>query len=236
VLAAHPAPPATVVEDRVLIVPSEDAMYDFLTALNVSGEHPELACSTTGGASFLAGLTEPDADHVHITVTEGDTGVVHCCECAHPGVRAIEWDPNSWSPTYPVLALVTSWPDMVRVAEEDYIDAWWLTPTPPEPQSAPEDVRLSEEERDQILDAILDDRSRAEGYSVLGPGGTDGQTPTVYEAVGRILAARLAAAEQKGREAGARDALAEVQRRLYLNDVGRLSLRIVRDYRSERGL
>jgi hypothetical protein len=89
-----------------------------------------------------------------------------------------------------------------------------ILPTPPEPQSAPEDVRLSEEERDQILDAILDDRSRAEGYSVLGPGGTDGQTPTVYEAVGRILAARLATAEQKWREAGARDALAEVERRI----------------------
>ncbi len=111
-------------EPRILTVPSEEAMLAFLTALNVSGFHPEMACSDAG-APFLAGLTDLDADHVHITATEADTGYVHCCECMHPGEPANEWDPNSWKPTYPVLALVTEWPDMVRVADEDYIDPWW---------------------------------------------------------------------------------------------------------------
>lgn len=116
---------------QILSVPNEEALQHFLDALNVSGLHPELACASSGGASFLAGLTEPDADHVHITATDADSGVVHCCECAHPGERANEWDPNSWRPIYPVLALITEWPDAERVAAEDFIDPWWLV-TPPE--------------------------------------------------------------------------------------------------------
>jgi hypothetical protein len=116
----------------LLAVSNEEALYDFLTALNVSGLHPELACTIhDASAPFLAGLTEPDADHVHITVTEADSGVVHCCECSHPGERANEWDPNRWEPRYPVLALVTEWPDMARVVEEDFIDPWWTRPLPP---------------------------------------------------------------------------------------------------------
>jgi hypothetical protein len=133
----QPEPIADCAENGLLVpsilsVPSEDAMFDLLSALNVSGLHPELACTLpSGGMSFLAGLTEPDADHVHITATEGDTGVVHCCECSHPGERANQWDPNVWEPIYPVLALVVQWPDMGRVAEEDYLDPWWTSVTPP---------------------------------------------------------------------------------------------------------
>ena len=66
----------------------------------------------------------------HYTVTDSDQGVAHCCECSHPGVRANEWDPNSWRPTYPVTALVTEWPDMERVAAEDFIDPWWAPALP----------------------------------------------------------------------------------------------------------
>lgn len=110
----------------ILTVPDEASMQHFLDALNVSGLHPEVPCCVPGGgASFLAGLTEPDADHVHITVTEADTGVVHCCQCSHPGLRADKWDPNRWEPTYPVLALVTKWPDEKRVDDEGYIHPWW---------------------------------------------------------------------------------------------------------------
>ncbi len=118
------------VTPRLLTVPDEQAMQHLLDALNVSGLHPELACSAGAGASFLAGLTDPDADHVHYTVTDSDQGVAHCCECSHPGVRANEWDPNSWRPTYPVTALVTEWPDMERVAAEDFIDPWWAPALP----------------------------------------------------------------------------------------------------------
>lgn len=114
---------------EVLSVPSEDALFDFLSALNWSGIHPELPCSTRGRA-FLAGLTEPDADHVHILATDGDSGTAHCCECAHPGEPAGEWDVNSWEPPYPVLALVTEWPDLER-CREDEIDPWWTRVTPP---------------------------------------------------------------------------------------------------------
>lgn len=110
----------------VLCVSSEEALFAFLDALNVSGLHPELACTIQGAsAPFLAGLTDPDADHVHFTVTDSDSGVVHCCECSHPGERADRWDANSWRPTYPISALVTEWPDMARVDAEDHIDAWW---------------------------------------------------------------------------------------------------------------
>ena len=122
----------------ILSVPSEEAMFDLLSALNMSGIHPELPCSTNGaGGGFLAGLTEPDADHVHITNSEADSGRVHCCECSHPGERANQWDPNSWEPRYPVLALVTAWPDPERVAQEDYIDPWWTRTAPPAEQVSP---------------------------------------------------------------------------------------------------
>jgi hypothetical protein len=57
-----------------------------------------------------------------------------------------------------------------------------------------------------------------------------------YERAHALFAARLATE----REAGARDALAEVERRIDLNatwgDGLRLAARIVRNYRSERGL
>lgn len=47
---------------------------------------------------------------------------------------------------------------------------------------------LSEQEREALETALIDDRDRREGYSVLGPGGTDGNTPTVFEVVARIKA------------------------------------------------
>ncbi len=56
---------------------------------------------------------------------------------------------------------------------------------------------LSEGEREALGDAAIDDRDRRDGYSCEGPGGTDGQTPTIYEAVERIVAAR----ERKAAEA-----------------------------------
>lgn len=109
----------------VLTVPSEEAMYDFLTALNVSGSCPELSCAGSG-AAFLATLTDPDADHVHI-IRADSSGQAHCCECSHEGGTCTEFRAEPW-PTYPVSALVTEWPDMERVAAEDYIDAWWSSP------------------------------------------------------------------------------------------------------------
>jgi hypothetical protein len=54
-------------------------------------------------------------------------------------------------------------------------------------------VTLTDDERSAIEDALLDDRDRSDGYRVLGPGGTDGNTPTVFEAVESIIAKRLEA-------------------------------------------
>lgn len=51
-----------------------------------------------------------------------------------------------------------------------------------------------------LVDAVIDDRDRAEGYSVTGPGGTDGQTPTLIETVERIVAARVAEARAEAWE------------------------------------
>jgi len=52
--------------------------------------------------------------------------------------------------------------------------------------------RLTPDEINALDDAIMDDRDRAEGYAVLGPGGTNGNTPTRYEVVQSILADREA--------------------------------------------
>lgn len=113
------------VTEVLLSVPSKEAMFDFLTALNVSGEHPEVPCVVVGGGrTFLASLTDPDADYVHIT-SNGSSGYYECCGCIHSGEPCTEYCESRWEPTYPVTALVSAWPNSSRVAEEDYIDSWW---------------------------------------------------------------------------------------------------------------
>lgn len=112
---------------QVLSVPSEDAMFEFLTGLNVSGLHPEVACSMGEGGAFLATLTDPDADHVYIIRSASD-GREHCCECAHEGGKCHEFRTDPW-PRYPVLALVTEWPEVERCAADE-IDTWWLSTRP----------------------------------------------------------------------------------------------------------
>lgn len=111
---------------HVLTVPSEEAMYDFLTGLNVSGVNPEVPCATVdqyGSATFLSTLTDPDAAHVNYVYSD-EGGHSRCiAQCENCGS---EGDRDDWSPTYPVLALVTEWPDAQRLAENDFIDPWWL--------------------------------------------------------------------------------------------------------------
>lgn len=121
-------------EDRIraealpslLSVPSEDAMFELLSAMNVSGITPELACSVPG--VLIATLTDPDADHVHYVHTD-EGGRVHCCECTHGELVGDVWvtacDEALWKPNYPVTATVTEWPDEQRCREDD-IDAWWI--------------------------------------------------------------------------------------------------------------
>lgn len=53
---------------------------------------------------------------------------------------------------------------------------------------------LSDQDRDALIDAVLDDAARKDGFMVLGPGGTDGNTPTLTEAVEQIVARHVAAA------------------------------------------
>lgn len=109
----------------ILTVPSEEAMFALLTGLNVSGVHPELPC-LAGQAAFLATLTDPDADYVHIVRTASD-GREHCHSCSgctHERDDCVEFSAEPW-PRFPVLALVSEWPD-ARRCEEDEIDAWWL--------------------------------------------------------------------------------------------------------------
>lgn len=62
------------------------------------------------------------------------------------------------------------------------------------------EVTLTEDEREALDIAVIDDRDRQEGYAVLGPGGTDGQTPTLHEAVERIVAARVEQARAEAAE------------------------------------
>lgn len=113
-----------------LSVPDENAMYELLHGLNVTGEHPELPCtwiySVTSGrttwhaAPFLATLTEPDAAHVNYIVTDED-GRAPCPS----GCEECGSEPQDWTPTYPVWALVAVWPDAGR-CRDDEINTWWL--------------------------------------------------------------------------------------------------------------
>lgn len=129
-------------EPVALSIPDEDALFELLHALNVSGEHPELPCvmvySVTVGrttwhhAPFLATLTEPDAAHVNYIVS-GEDGRSRCengCEeCGSDGDEP--WTPPQW----PVTALVGVWPDEKR-CREDEINTWWSPSTPPGEGSA----------------------------------------------------------------------------------------------------
>lgn len=54
-------------------------------------------------------------------------------------------------------------------------------------------VTLTDLERGALEDARMDDEDRRAGYYVLGPGGVDGNTPTLYETVEKIVERRLTA-------------------------------------------
>lgn len=70
--------------------------------------------------------------------------------------------------------------------------------------AAPTDaVTLTDDERELIENAIMDDRDRKEGFIVTGPGGTDGNTPTIFEAVESILSARVRVLVERAQEAEA---------------------------------
>lgn len=120
-----------------LTVPTEDAMFELLTGLNVSGHHPELPCVTVvdvGGpgapnlavSPFLATLTDPDADRVNYIASDGSGRsqcVMNCDNCGSAN------HPTDGSPRYPITALVAVWPDEDR-CHDDGIDIWWTTPHP----------------------------------------------------------------------------------------------------------
>lgn len=106
-------------------VPSEEAMFDLLSGLNVSGVHPELPCITQPGrygvAPFLATLTDPDAAHVNYIVSD-ERGRSRCMVgCDNCGSEDVE----HYQPTYPVIALIGEWPDADR-CRDDEISTWWL--------------------------------------------------------------------------------------------------------------
>ncbi len=121
------AVPGVPVEAAVVVsVPSEDAMFELLSGLNVSGIHPELpsmrVTESGGVAPFLATLTDPDADHVNY-ITSDERGLSRCIVgCDNCGSMD---QSDDWTPEYPVSVLVGEWPDVDR-CRVDEIEVWWV--------------------------------------------------------------------------------------------------------------
>lgn len=113
---------------RILVVPSEEAMLHLLDGLNVSGLYPELPCIHLSGiGAWVACLTDPDASYVNYVYPDENGHsrcVVGCDNCGTEGVS------DDFKPIYPVLTVVAAWPDLQRIADENYIDPWWAAEAP----------------------------------------------------------------------------------------------------------
>lgn len=161
---------ATVDEAAVtLSVPSEDAMFDLLSALNQSSITPELPCvwvKDVGGAGgkpnlavapFLATLTDPDAGHVNY-ISSDESGrsrcTMQCDDCGSGGEK--DWEP----PSYPVTALVADWPDEERCRENE-IEMWWIAATVPTSPTEPVDqAAWSESDRRDVATWLIREADR----------------------------------------------------------------------------
>lgn len=126
-----PRPNAESDAPRLVVAHTVDHLFDLLSALNVSGLHPELPCVSVvnlGGpgkpnvvaSPFLATLTEPDAGHVNYIYADENGQSMCVVGCDNCGSYAR----HDWEPTWPVTVLLAAEPDPERCAEDE-IDVWW---------------------------------------------------------------------------------------------------------------